>query len=234
MKLIEWISQIIQFFLKVKKPVEKVAFTAPPYAKLDSKLSTASVPLEEVAASAVNILGSLKMDKPIASPLVQEVDAEMNNKLEDAKKELEAMELAEEAAKKAAELAEVEANKSRALKKAAEEQRKKTQAEADRLKAELEVELDNLKNQEALARQAEIDKNLAETRSNIIRAKFRKLDAERTTDALKKVEEELSEITDEEVFCGTQFTVGGDAVVWVFKRIGTDVVLVRRKVIKQR
>ncbi len=102
------------------------------------------------------------------------------------------------------------------------------------LAAKEETELVEVQKLEMDAQNSEIEARQAEFEKRIKEAKVLKL---RMVSKKHKIDQELDhlsnpvidQITDSEVFCGVDFHVGGRANVWVFKRIGTDIVLVGKE-----
>lgn len=137
------------------------------------------------------------------------------------------------AAESAAQAIEAETNVVLGQKIRAEIEQRKAESMARQRKLELEAKLAQLAGEEADARQAEYDQRLAEAEHLRVLAQHRKIAASRHVRAIND-NQDMTSIKGEEVFHATFFSPGGDACVWLFKRVGADVIFINRSVFKSR
>lgn len=195
-----WLQSVLEFFLGLIVP----------------KSSAAELPIlvfEEKPAPVVEL-------PPLEVRSVAEV--RLMSKASDALKEIkEAVAQAEREAKDAQERAEVERKKQQE----ATAKRKEAEAEMIIKRSEMEREIAALRVLEYETRQAEYEQEISSAKATAGRVRARKDAYLRSGEALEKYKAEIGEIKDEQVFSAVNFH-GGIAVVWIFKRVGTEVLLV--------
>jgi len=229
MKWIEKVLALVALVLAVfrKKGASAAPLPAPAPVDLDLTIKNLDHALATLEANKAepgrHSLGNgVLMTPPEPIAMEDEIEEEERRQRR-AERELEEIERDAERSRLREARAKAEAEASRARLAVIESNNMRARLEAEKAAAEALAE-------EVSAREAEYARQIQESHVRRRNAQTKRGESIKANETLSKWADEVKEIEGtEEVFCGVDFNTRGMAFVWVFKRIGTEVILVERR-----